>query len=72
MYLTNFQILSLENDLEQKFCTSGVFKNRRHKIIVDQTKSSQTLQILFVLTLKLQLLLRFIFRHRFTRFLPAF
>ena len=43
MHFTNLQIRSFENDLKQKFCTSRVFKNRRHEIVINQAQASQTL-----------------------------
>ena len=69
MNLSHNQIVSLQNDSEQELCAVVVFKHRSHKIIINQTKLSNPLQIFFVLPFKIQFLLCFSFRHWLTSFL---
>ena len=47
MNLSHDQIVPLQDDSEQELCTVVVFKHRSHKIIINQTKLSNPLQIFF-------------------------
>ena len=56
MNLSHNQIVPLQDDSEQELCAVVVFKHRSHKIIINQTKLSNPLQIFLVFLLKVQFL----------------
>ncbi|MEI3140777.1 MAG: hypothetical protein V8S34_03945 [Lawsonibacter sp.] len=53
MYALYAQISALQDDLEQELGTGFVLEHFVHKIVVQQTKTAQTLEILCVLALKI-------------------
>ena len=65
----DLQVIPVQDDLKQEFCTRFIFKDLAHKVIIHETKITDTPQIFLMLTLKIKVFLRFDFCHRFTCFL---
>ena len=55
--LFDSQIITFQDDLQKELGTGAIFKNCGHEIVIDQTQSTQSLQIFFVFPFKIQFLL---------------
>ena len=51
------QVIPFQDDLQKELGTGTIFKNCGHEIVINQTQSTQPLQIFFVFPLKIQFLL---------------
>ena len=65
----NLQIIPIQDDPEQEFRTWLIFKDLAHKVIIHETKITDTPQIFLMLAFKIKAFLHFDFCHRFTCFL---
>lgn len=65
----DLQIIPIQDDPEQEFRTRLILKDLAHKVIIHEPKITDTPQIFLMLALKIKVVLRFDFCHRFTCFL---